>query len=180
MKRTSALLYSLSIVLLACTGSTEPLDVASTCERRAAAGVYGCTVVTGRVENDVNESQPGALVTAVPFGEPIPGAVFQTDTVTTDDTGRYRLYVLVKSPPATDTLVDPVDVRLKATLTPPAGSPAGTPAVSSEILARLHLQPPAASIDTVEMVVMTLRPVSVSLSRSRCSSVGGCELKLPT
>jgi hypothetical protein len=51
------------------------------------------------VENDVNERQQGARVTTVPFGELIPGAVFLSDTVTTDDTGRYWLYVLVKSPP---------------------------------------------------------------------------------
>lgn len=153
------------LTVVACSGSTEPLDVASTCERRAATGVYGCTMVSGLVENDMNERQQGASVTAVPFGEPVPGAVFLSDTVTTDDTGRYWLYVLVKSPPATDTLVEPVDVRLQATLTPLPGSPAGTPAKSGEIVARLHLQSPGASIDTVEMVMITLQPVSVSLSR---------------
>jgi hypothetical protein len=158
------LAYTLALLTaVACGGSTEPLDVASTCERRAATGVYGCTMVTGLVENDMNERQQGALVTAVPLGEPVPGAVFLSDSVITNDTGRYWLYVLVKSPPATDTLVEPVDVRLRAILNPSPGSPAGTPTKSGEIVARLHLQPPGASIDTVEMVMIILQPVSASL-----------------
>ncbi len=138
MKRSRVLLHALSLILLACNGSTGPLDVASTCERRAATGVYGCTMVTGLIKNDSGGGQLGALVTAVPLGELVPGAVFLSDTVSTDGAGAYWLYVLVKSPPATDTLVDPVDVRLRATLAPPAGSPAGTPVVSAEIFAPLH------------------------------------------
>lgn len=162
-RRLASILALLTAV--ACGGSTEPLDVASTCERRAATGVLGCAMVTGLVENDMHEPQQGASVTAVPLGEPVPGAVFLSDSVTTDDTGRYWLYVLVKSPPATDTLVEPVDVWLRANLSPSPASPAGTPVKSGEIAARLHLQPPGASIDTVEMVMIILQPVSASLSR---------------
>lgn len=157
MNRIRALLHSLPLALLACNGTTEPLDVASVCQRPAGSDVYGCALVTGRVKNLEDESLSGALVTATPYGEPIPGAVFLSDTVATDSAGRYRLHVLVKSPPATDTLVDPVDILVKATLAPPEGSPAGTPIVSMDVAARLHLQPAGASLDPVEMPVMAFQ-----------------------
>ena len=154
MKRIGAPLSVLLLALLACNDATSPLDVASVCQRPVGTGVYGCALMTGRVEAPTNEGQPGALVTALPYGEPVAGAVFLSDTVATDTLGSYRLHVLVKSPPATDTLVDPVDVLVVVTLPPPDGSPAGTPPMSMDAAVRLHLRPAGASLDTVEVPTM--------------------------
>ena len=154
MKRTIALLFVLPLVLLACESSTEPLDVAGVCQRPADSGDLGCALLAGRIKNAEGGGQMGVLVTAVPFDELATGAVFLSDTVASDTAGRYQLYVTLKSPPSIDPPLDTVSVLVKATLPPPEGSPAGTPARSKDVAMILHLQPAGASLDTVEVFSM--------------------------
>jgi hypothetical protein len=108
MKRTTALLFILPLALLSCDSTTEPLDVAGTCQRPAPSANLGCALLAGRIENADGGAQMGALVTASHMFELAPGVVFLSDTVASDTAGRYQLHVLLKSPSTIDPPLDTV------------------------------------------------------------------------
>ena len=128
----------LASVLVACSGPSEDF---SRCYQAGEFANTGCAEITGLVTDlqgvPVAEAFVGLLGPAQP-GHPIS---LTSGPARTDSTGSYRLRTIRMGGEPPTVGPDKVTVWVRAAVTPPPGTPVGTPGPMDSVLATLEIRP---------------------------------------